>query len=128
MVLLARTLSSLAPSVSFLLIKKLSFSKIPFRLTNFHTLDNGKQPANGGPIPSTSSGTTVAVTFNTNGTYPYYCDIHASSGMFGVVYVGNQCAGQSSPAGNVFELYYLIFELKFFAPLHPERLKNRVKD
>jgi plastocyanin len=81
------------------------------------TFNNGKQPANGGPIPSTSSGTTVAVTFNTNGTYPYYCDIHASSGMFGVVYVGNQCAGQSSPAGTHYLSFVAVIGAGFVALL-----------
>lgn len=42
------------------------------------------------PIERTSTGNTVAFTFDTAGTYPYYCELHsfgAGMGMAGAVYV-----------------------------------------
>jgi plastocyanin len=45
-----------------------------------------KTPDSSSPITA-SSGTTVTITFPNAGEFPYYCDIHAGTGMAGVVYV-----------------------------------------
>lgn len=39
------------------------------------------------PITSTNSGTEATFTFATAGTFGYYCDFHALSGMFGAIIV-----------------------------------------
>ena len=39
------------------------------------------------PIPRTSTGNDLPVTFPTAGTYPYICEAHAAAGMVGVVKV-----------------------------------------
>jgi plastocyanin len=45
-------------------------------------------PAASGPfVPVTSTGTTKDFTMSTVGTFPYYCQPHATLGMTGVVYV-----------------------------------------
>lgn len=47
-----------------------------------------KTPATSGPFAQRiTSGTSATFTMNAGGVYPYYCDLHALSGMSGVVYV-----------------------------------------
>lgn len=41
----------------------------------------------GSPITMTSTGTEATFTFPDAGTYGYYCDIHALSGMVGAIFV-----------------------------------------
>ena len=41
----------------------------------------------GGPIATTSTGTTAVFTFPTAGVFPYYCQFHGGGTMNGVVYV-----------------------------------------
>ncbi len=60
----------------------------------FHPLMGGevvagaKVPAGSGPfVPITNTGTTKTFTMSSAGTFPYYCDVHALSGMTGVVFV-----------------------------------------
>lgn len=43
--------------------------------------------AAGNPIPTTTTGAAVSVTFPRPGTYPYVCGMHAFLGMTGVVVV-----------------------------------------
>ena len=43
-------------------------------------------PDSASPIKQTNSGTAVTFTFDTVGTYPYYCEYHTPN-MAGVVYV-----------------------------------------
>ena len=45
-------------------------------------------PATTGPFTAvTSSGTSKTFTMSSSGTFPYFCENHASLGMYGVVYV-----------------------------------------
>jgi plastocyanin len=39
------------------------------------------------PIPETASGAMLTVTFPAPGTFPYYCEMHYATGMYGVVHV-----------------------------------------
>jgi plastocyanin len=62
---------------------------------SFHPLTPGINPTPGGltagtpgnPIPATSSGNTVSVSFPRAGTFPYFCALHLSNGMAGVIVV-----------------------------------------
>jgi plastocyanin len=45
-----------------------------------------------GTIENTDAGTSASFTMTIAGANPYYCLYHASSGMVGVVYVGDSCA------------------------------------
>ncbi len=47
--------------------------------------DAGASPGN--PIPRTAAGDRVAVRFPTAGLFPYYCEVHGTMGMQGVVRV-----------------------------------------
>jgi plastocyanin len=38
------------------------------------------------PVPATSTGSDVMFIPTKPGTYPYYCSVHASSGMMGVIF------------------------------------------
>jgi plastocyanin len=38
------------------------------------------------PVPATSTGSEVTFILPKVGTYPYYCSVHASSGMMGVIF------------------------------------------
>jgi plastocyanin len=42
-------------------------------------------PDSSSPVPATSTGSEVAF-IPPKGTYPYYCSVHASSGMMGVIF------------------------------------------
>lgn len=59
---------------------------------SFHPLragaivDNQPMAQPGNPIPSTSAGNTVSVTFNAAGDFGYYCAVH-QPGMAGAIYV-----------------------------------------
>jgi plastocyanin len=59
----------------------------------FHPLRGGlvvngvRTPQAGNPIPATSSGASVAVTFNTAGGWGYYCNVHFAGGMRGAIFV-----------------------------------------
>jgi plastocyanin len=45
-------------------------------------------PASSGPfVPVTNTGTTRTFVMNSAGTFPYYCQPHATLGMNGVVFV-----------------------------------------
>ena len=44
-------------------------------------------PDSSSPVPPTSSGSEVTFTPPKSGTYPYYCSVHASSGMMGAIFV-----------------------------------------
>lgn len=50
-------------------------------------VNNVRTPQAGNPIPSTSSGNTVSVTFAAAGAWGYYCNAHWASGMKGAIYV-----------------------------------------
>ncbi|HKD42908.1 MAG TPA: plastocyanin/azurin family copper-binding protein [Myxococcaceae bacterium] len=61
-----------------------------------HPLRPGLAPSQAGgpdagtipnPIPSTSSGNTLQFAFVNTGTYPFYCSLHESIGMFGAIQV-----------------------------------------
>jgi plastocyanin len=39
------------------------------------------------PLPMTSSGSEVTITLSKAGSVPYYCTVHASSGMMGALFV-----------------------------------------
>jgi plastocyanin len=39
------------------------------------------------PIVATASGMSLAVSFPTAGTYPYFCEMHYAAGMAGVILV-----------------------------------------
>ena len=55
-----------------------------------HPLKPACNPATGGTIPSTATGTTTSVTFTAPGFYGYYCNFHGSptgTGMSGVIEV-----------------------------------------
>lgn len=60
---------------------------------NAHPLSPGTAPETrsagsaSNPIARTSTGSTLAVTFPTTGTYPYFCEFHYRGGMVGVVRV-----------------------------------------
>jgi plastocyanin len=51
------------------------------------TLTDANAGSPSSPIAMTSSGTAATFTFNTAGTYPYFCTVHGSFGMSGVVRV-----------------------------------------
>jgi plastocyanin len=62
----------------------------------FHPLRPGRAPSrpatdtpssDSTPIIATDSGTTASFTFATPGDYGFYCNVHQSSGMYGVVRV-----------------------------------------
>ena len=95
-VLSLRILSLQALTVSTWKTFLLRFALLIFNLY-FKGSTNGKQPASSSSIPSTSTGNTLAVKFDNEGTFPFYCDIHASSGMVGVVYVGSSCSSSTTP-------------------------------
>ncbi len=46
-----------------------------------------KTPDPNSPIVETSTGMSAMFTLSTAGTYPFYCDVHATVGMTGVVFV-----------------------------------------
>jgi plastocyanin len=50
-------------------------------------LDNIKTPDTSSPITPTKTGMTATFTMATAGAYPYYCDVHASVKMYGVIFV-----------------------------------------
>ncbi len=51
-------------------------------------VSGGVVPASSGPfVPVTDTGTSKTVTMTSEGTFPYYCQAHALSGMTGVVFV-----------------------------------------
>jgi plastocyanin len=58
-----------------------------------HPLAPGTSPSavdagtTGNPIPRTSTGAMVRVTFASAGTFPYFCEFHYAGGMVGVVRV-----------------------------------------
>ncbi len=58
-----------------------------------HPLTPGVAPDSSGtaspnnPIPATSSGSSLTVSFPNPGTYPYYCALHFAAGMTGVIQV-----------------------------------------
>jgi len=39
------------------------------------------------PLPATSSGSELTITLSKAGAVPYYCSLHASSGMMGAIFV-----------------------------------------
>jgi plastocyanin len=49
--------------------------------------DNFETPDPASPIKETRMGTEATFTLPAAGTFPYYCDTHASIGMVGVIYV-----------------------------------------
>jgi plastocyanin len=49
--------------------------------------DNFKTPDPASPIKETKTGMEATFTLPDAGTFPYYCDTHASIGMYGVIYV-----------------------------------------
>lgn len=49
--------------------------------------DGFKTPDPASPIKETKTGMEATFTFPNTGTFPYYCDAHASIGMYGVIYV-----------------------------------------
>jgi plastocyanin len=50
-------------------------------------VDTIKTPDPSSPITSTMTGMTATFTMATAGAYPYYCNVHASVGMVGVIFV-----------------------------------------
>jgi plastocyanin len=45
-------------------------------------------PATSGPfVPVTNTGTSRSFTFNSVGTFPYYCTVHGDGGMNGAIFV-----------------------------------------
>jgi plastocyanin len=62
---------------------------------SFHPLSRGINPTPeglaagtpGNPIPTTTSGNTISVSFPRAGTFPYFCALHLSNGMAGVIVV-----------------------------------------
>lgn len=49
--------------------------------------DGAKVPDGTSPITPTSTGTEATFTLANAGTFPYYCDLHALSGMTGAIFV-----------------------------------------
>jgi plastocyanin len=73
-------------SVGTVVTVNATFSTHP--LLGGEVIANTKVPASSGPfVPITSSGTTKNFTMTATGTFPYYCDNHALSGMVGAVFV-----------------------------------------
>ncbi|MEP7122631.1 MAG: plastocyanin/azurin family copper-binding protein [Byssovorax sp.] len=57
-------------------------------LVGGQVVGGSKMQASMGPfLPITSTGMTATFTMSSTGTFPYYCDFHALSGMTGVVFV-----------------------------------------
>ncbi|HSN99417.1 MAG TPA: plastocyanin/azurin family copper-binding protein, partial [Candidatus Nanopelagicales bacterium] len=51
-------------------------------------VNNMVMPASSGPfVPVTNTGSTSNFTLSNAGTYPYYCQPHATSGMNGAIFV-----------------------------------------
>jgi plastocyanin len=51
-------------------------------------VSGGLVPASSGPfVPATNMGTSKTFTMSSEGTFPYYCQAHALSGMTGAVFV-----------------------------------------
>lgn len=50
-------------------------------------VDGVGTPDPASPIPTTTSGSTVTVTLDDAGEVPFFCDRHASIGMFGTIWV-----------------------------------------
>jgi plastocyanin len=60
---------------------------VTIQASDTHPLDGLTTGSANNPIPAGPSTTDQMVTFATAGFYPFHCDIHASIGMTGVVWV-----------------------------------------
>lgn len=64
-----------------------TFSAHPLRPDTAPSRSEDPDGSPGNPITATDTGNTASFTFDSTGVFPYYCDFHHGSGMYGVIHV-----------------------------------------